>query len=391
MRKNLKRKILLTMLLALLTFPQIVKADPYVGNYVGKETSIRTIIDGEDDETLYSKVYFDKDYTVDVEGIGGLFSYERQFEYLENINVSPDNPVYKSIDGVLFSKDGKKLIWYPPTKNEGKSYTVPNSVKTIASRAFYQAKITEIKLNNNIEKIDERAFSLSELKEVNMPSKIKKVSEDAFYECANLQKVNLNNVTNIGEAAFSRCKSLKTIKGNKIKKIGIDAFYQNVKLKTIQLGKVTKIESEAFNGCTSLKKVNLSKVKEFGEEAFMYTGIKQFTLKPGVKLAEQSLDPRTKIKYSVPFSKIKPYIGDGKCWNKVIGAKGYQLKLTYKVKKKNKTIVCTQKADYIGRFSKLGKKLKQADYEIFVKIRAYKYKNKKKVYTKWSKSTGFFF
>ena len=94
------------------------------------------------------------------------------------------------------------------------------------------------------------------------------------------------------------------------------------------------------------------------------------------------LDPRTKIKYSVPFSKIKPYIGDGKCWNKVIGAKGYQLKLTYKVKKKNKTI---------GRFSKLGKKLKQADYEIFVKIRAYKYKNKKKVYTKWSKSTGFFF
>lgn len=391
MRKNLKRKILLTMLLALLAFPQIVKADPYVGNYVGKETSIRTIIDGEDDETLYSKVYFDKDYTVDVEGLGGLSSYDRQFEYLENINVSPDNPVYKSIDGVLFSKDGKKLIWYPPTKNEGKSYTVPNSVKTIASRAFYQAKITEIKLNNNIEKIDERAFSLSELKEVSMPSKIKKVSEDAFYECTNLQKVNLNNVTNVGPSAFSRCNNLKTVKGNKIKKIGNNAFYQDGKLKTIQLGKVTKIESEAFNECTSLKKVNLSKVKEFGEEAFMYTGIKQFTLKPGVKLAEQSLDPRTKIKYSVPFSKIKPYIGDGKCWNKVIGAKGYQLKLTYKVKKKNKTIVCTQKADYIGRFSKLGKKLKQADYEIFVKIRAYKYKNKKKVYTKWSKSTRFFF
>lgn len=308
MRKNLKRKILLTMLLALLAFPQIVKADPYEGPYVGKETNIRIIRASEEHDTLYSKIYFDKDYTVDVEGLGGLSSYDRQFEYLENINVSPDNPVYKSIDGVLFSKDGKKLIWYPPTKNEGKSYTVPNSVKTIASRAFYQAKITEIKLNNNIEKIDERAFSLSELKEVSMPSKIKKVSEDAFYECTNLQKVNLNNVTNVGPSAFSRCNNLKTVKGNKIKKIGNNAFYQDGKLKTIQLGKVTKIESEAFNECTSLKKVNLSKVKEFGEEAFMYTGIKQFTLKPGVKLAEQSLDPRTKIKYSVPFSKIKPYI-----------------------------------------------------------------------------------
>lgn len=39
MRKNLKRKILLTMLLVLLAFPQIVKADPYVG----KETNIRII------------------------------------------------------------------------------------------------------------------------------------------------------------------------------------------------------------------------------------------------------------------------------------------------------------------------------------------------------------
>ena len=107
MRKNLKRKILLTMLLVLLAFPQIVKADPYVG----KETNIRIIRSSEEHETLYSKIYFDKDYTVDVEGLGGLSSYDRQFEYLENINVSPDNPVYKSIDGVLFSKDGKKLIW----------------------------------------------------------------------------------------------------------------------------------------------------------------------------------------------------------------------------------------------------------------------------------------
>ena len=61
-------------------------------------------------------------------------------------------------------------------------------MKTIASRAFYQAKITEIKLNNNIEKIDEWAFSLSELKEVSMPSKIKKVSKYAFNECANYKR-----------------------------------------------------------------------------------------------------------------------------------------------------------------------------------------------------------
>ena len=46
----------------------------------------------------------------------------------KNIFVDKDNPYFIDIDGVLFSKDKKKLLAYPMKKNEGAEYVVPNSV-----------------------------------------------------------------------------------------------------------------------------------------------------------------------------------------------------------------------------------------------------------------------
>jgi hypothetical protein len=54
---------------------------------------------------------------------------------LQEIIVDKDNPKYKSIDGVLYSKDGTELIQYP-TKKTGTSFAVPNTVTTIVWCAF---------------------------------------------------------------------------------------------------------------------------------------------------------------------------------------------------------------------------------------------------------------
>lgn len=53
---------------------------------------------------------------------------------LSAINVAPDNPYYKSEDGVLYSKDGAELIWCP-LRSE-RSYEVPYGVKLIKKGAF---------------------------------------------------------------------------------------------------------------------------------------------------------------------------------------------------------------------------------------------------------------
>ena len=49
---------------------------------------------------------------------------------LEEIDVNNENNYYKSIDGVLFSKDGKTLLEYPNDK-KGKDYIVPNGVEKL--------------------------------------------------------------------------------------------------------------------------------------------------------------------------------------------------------------------------------------------------------------------
>ena len=48
---------------------------------------------------------------------------------LEEICVAEDNEYFKSIEGVLFSKDGSKILLYPPAKL-GDFYVVPESATT---------------------------------------------------------------------------------------------------------------------------------------------------------------------------------------------------------------------------------------------------------------------
>ncbi len=58
---------------------------------------------------------------------------------LKSVCVDPNNPNFCSVDGVLYSKDMKEIIWYPAGKtNTG--YTVPETVETLRGNAFVDAK-----------------------------------------------------------------------------------------------------------------------------------------------------------------------------------------------------------------------------------------------------------
>lgn len=60
-------------------------------------------------------------------------------ESLESINVAGGNQNYKSIDGVLYSKDMTEFICYPAAK-AGETYAIPNGVEIIHKYAFHYAK-----------------------------------------------------------------------------------------------------------------------------------------------------------------------------------------------------------------------------------------------------------
>ena len=76
---------------------------------------------------------------------------------LEEIHVDPDNPVFASVDGVLFTKDLKTLVAYPAGRTG--SYTVPDAVESIAACAFEKCYgLESITIGANVQYIDEDAF-----------------------------------------------------------------------------------------------------------------------------------------------------------------------------------------------------------------------------------------
>mgnify|MGYP004653300839 FL=1 len=56
---------------------------------------------------------------------------------LESIEVDVANEYYKSVDGVLYSKDGRTLIFYPPAKKDAE-FVVPEGTTEIAPNAMRQ-------------------------------------------------------------------------------------------------------------------------------------------------------------------------------------------------------------------------------------------------------------
>lgn len=55
--------------------------------------------------------------------------------FLKSFAVSPDNPYFAAIDGVLFCKSNKSLISHPSSK-ESSTYNVPQGVLSIDDYAF---------------------------------------------------------------------------------------------------------------------------------------------------------------------------------------------------------------------------------------------------------------
>lgn len=159
----------------------------------------------------------------------GNWAFENN-QNLKAFNVSDDNPYFCDVDGVLFTKDMKTLLFYPLArgveikeetngngeKTEVKSieYSIPRGVETIRTKAFYKCQsLKAITIPETVKTIEEKAFfRCSSLGNIELPQSLEIIGKDAFSYCTSLQKIVIpSSVKQIDTYAFYNCTNLLTV------------------------------------------------------------------------------------------------------------------------------------------------------------------------------------
>lgn len=180
-----------------------------------------------------------------------------ELKTLKLANISYVNIVnsshYRTIDGIVYSLDGKCLIACP-TGRTGR-----------------------VDIPEGVEEIARNAFKLGNLEEVYFPSTLKKVGDMAFFYCKNLKKVDFGTGlemigSNAEKQCFASCDNLKSIIiPPQVTSIGSRVF-ENSAVNEICISEgLVSVSNNAFNGCP-IKTVKLPEsLKKISEDAFFGT------------------------------------------------------------------------------------------------------------------------
>ncbi len=158
---------------------------------------------------------------------------------IKEFRVASENQAFAvGEDGVLFSKDGKRLILYPNGRN-ARIYAVPLGVERIEENAFYGEP---------------------NLEEVTFPESLRDFGDRAFYGLPNLKRLvlpeGLEDIT--GTSVFCKCEGLEELKlPSTLRDISGELIFSKTGITDLTLpesmGDITG--KRVFSSCPNLKRV----------------------------------------------------------------------------------------------------------------------------------------
>lgn len=169
---------------------------------------------------------------------------------IEKIEISDDNPHYIAIDSVIYSKDGKTLVFYPGSKQDT-VFSIPDGVETIPDKAF-------------------NADARSNLKTIKIPSSVKYIGV-SFLGLSKVESIEIDpenaNYTVVDGVLYS--KDLKTLiyypvaktsssftVENGAETLVMGSFYNNKYITTLNLPSTLK--SITLYYCNNLTTINFN-------------------------------------------------------------------------------------------------------------------------------------
>ena len=173
---------------------------------------------------------------------GLSFGFLKTLHRIKALELSFDDKDFTSIDGVVYSKDRKKLFVYP--KLGGTEFSVPEGIEYICKFAFCDCDICSVSFPDSLRRIGAGAFYRSNIQHVNLGNGLTHLESEGpnvpsfgiFDGCTSLEHVEIpQQITSIGKHTF-RGSGLKSI-----------VFHEGLQ----------SIGTAAFGNCTSLSQVSI--------------------------------------------------------------------------------------------------------------------------------------
>lgn len=228
-------------------------------------------------------------------------------KWISQVEVDSSNIYFIVEDGILFSKDKKKLI-HAFYKAE-KKYIVPSSVEEICDFAFFDRPLEEIVFSDNLKRIGKHSCSCrGELKAAIIPPNVLYIGDGAF---GRAQITITGNDTIIGSQIARNiiiadsCIAyiiedgllMNRERTRIIQYIGDQKITEIVIPETVEI-----IDDKAFGSARNIKKIKLNNgLRKIGEYSFSSTAIKSISIPNSVEelavTAFSKQQPKTKVTF----------------------------------------------------------------------------------------------
>jgi len=247
--------------------------------YVSAESTAEEVINGEYGILEYAQV---GDTSIIIKGYTSI-PESGTIEIPETINGIP----VTSIGSAAFEMSTKL-----------KSITLPDTITSIASRAFYNSGITSIVIPKGVTKIEHGTFEMARLNSVVFNENLKEIDSFAFDWCP-LKELNLpDGIEKIGNNAFSNTHIESIVIPESVTYLSPSAFIgcYNLKFITLPENLIEVYSYSSFKSCSNEDKVVLkgykdSKCFDFAKE----NGIKFMYIDDGIEYMLGDYDGNTEI------------------------------------------------------------------------------------------------
>ena len=191
-------------------------------------------------------VYDVPDSVIDVD----IF-YEYPEYYNISLNFSENSKAVIVEDGITYSADKTKVLACDSEKTG--DYVMPDTVTEILKGAFLYSNLSSVDISDNVTEIVYQTFAFSSIENVKLPKNLKTICEQAFRE-SSLKSLTLpDGLEEIGQLAFASNQIESLAIPASVTKIDYGAFEYN------ELSKVTIPDIQinmaygVFRGCNNLK------------------------------------------------------------------------------------------------------------------------------------------